>query len=104
MSENLHPDNTCLVEEQQNGFEFGTNPGGPKRLIVDVISSMCSLLKEKSMCIKKPKEDLPESDLQFYWRIYKSMFFHTLLWSVNNSINQGQVYTELILSSTESIM
>lgn len=55
------------------------------------------MLEERNLSIKihSDKIGLEGNNLIYFWNVYKSILFHILVWSINNSKNEKIIYIDI---------
>ena len=80
---------------QAKSVEMTSVEGGPKHIVKDVVEMMTQVQAEKSICIKLNDMIRDADEVMYCWRVYKSIFFHYILWSINNSETDRYVFVDL---------
>ena len=57
--------------------------GGPQQVVKEITETMNNYMFEKKLRVKLSQDPPSTEDLSYLWRIYRSVIFHIMLWSVN---------------------
>lgn len=81
--------------ERKQIAELESFEGGPKQIVREIVESISHILNEMHMKVKIRSKIMWGDELEFPWRLYKSLLLHIFLWSINIAASSKIIYIDL---------